>query len=299
MQPGSKAFDLFLGQVLPTPTAHRDVDFSNGYYRVPQALLTRRVYPEAGVRKMSGLAHTYLGAPFDSVSLAYIGRYIRPLIGPMVYDSYETALPALVRGVQIRGIVVDLPTAYRYRSRVADGMIVGQFPLRGKEHFAFVLEQGSPLRRCVNKALAQLSANGTLKKLQNRWLTPHGGGRVIIAARSSSSGSSEPAGSDAYRSVMIEESRSVDVTLEPLDEFVVVQPISDETETRAGLILPASATDATPCRTGIVTAVGDAVSGVEAGDKVLYPRDAGYDVRLGGIEVRVLLREELIARIHD
>jgi len=98
---------------------------------------------------------------------------------------------------------------------------------------------------------------------------------------------------------VIEESRSVDVTIEPLDEFVVVQPIADETETRAGLILPASATEAAPCRTGIVTAVGTDVNGVEAGDKVLYPRDAGFDVRLGGLEVKVLRREELIARIHD
>ena len=36
--------------------------------------------------------------------------------------------------------------------------------------------------------------------------------------------------------------------------------------------------------------------GVEPGDKVLYPRDAGYEVRLGGIEVKVLKREDLIAR---
>ena len=98
---------------------------------------------------------------------------------------------------------------------------------------------------------------------------------------------------------MIEESRSVDLSLEPLDEFVVVQPISDESETRAGLILPASATETAPCRTGIVTAVGADVQGVDAGDKVLYPRDAGFDVRLGGLEVKVLKREELIARIHD
>ena len=52
-------------------------------------------------------------------------------------------------------------------------------------------------------------------------------------------------------------------------------------------------------RTGIVTAVGADVTGVEPGDKVLYPRDAGFDVRLGGIEVKVLKREELIARVHD
>ena len=98
---------------------------------------------------------------------------------------------------------------------------------------------------------------------------------------------------------MIEESRSVDVSLEPLDEFVVVQPVSDDSETRAGLILPTSATEAAPCRTGIVTAVGADVQGVDAGDKVLFPRVAGFDVRLGGLEVKLLKREELIARIHD
>jgi chaperonin GroES len=98
---------------------------------------------------------------------------------------------------------------------------------------------------------------------------------------------------------VIEESAHVDLTLEPLDEFVVVQPTSDETETRAGLILPASAAAAAACRTGIVTAVGAEANGVEPGDKVLYPRDAGYDVRLGGIEVKVLKRKDLIARVHD
>jgi co-chaperonin GroES (HSP10) len=98
---------------------------------------------------------------------------------------------------------------------------------------------------------------------------------------------------------VIEESRSVDVSLEPLDEFVVIQPVSDETETRFGLILPASAAAAVACRTGIVTAVGGDVTGVDAGDKVLYPRDAGYEVRVSGIEVRVVKRDALIARIHD
>ena len=97
---------------------------------------------------------------------------------------------------------------------------------------------------------------------------------------------------------MIEEHRT-DVTLEPLDEFVVVQPIADETETRSGLFLPASAAAAVACRTGIVTAVGSDANGIEPGEKVLYPREAGYEVRLGGIEVKVLKREDLIARIHD
>jgi chaperonin GroES len=98
---------------------------------------------------------------------------------------------------------------------------------------------------------------------------------------------------------MTVEPQRVDISLEPLDEYLVVQPVSDESETRAGLILPASAIAGTPCRTGIVTAVGSEASGVEPGDKVMYPRDAGYDVRLSGIEVKILPRKDLIARVHD
>jgi co-chaperonin GroES (HSP10) len=87
------------------------------------------------------------------------------------------------------------------------------------------------------------------------------------------------------------------ISLEPLDDHVVVQPSDEETETRGGLIIPAS--DSTGCRTGIVTAVGTQAEGIEPGDKVLFPKDAGHDVHLGGSAVKVLQRHELIARVHD
>ena len=48
-----------------------------------------------------------------------------------------------------------------------------------------------------------------------------------------------------------------------------------------------------------MTAVGPEVEGVSSGDKVLFPRDAGYDVRLAGTVQKVLRRRELVARIHD
>lgn len=96
---------------------------------------------------------------------------------------------------------------------------------------------------------------------------------------------------------MIDEPQRIDLSLEPLDDFLVVQPSDEETETRTGLIIPAS--EDTGCRTGIVTAAGAEAGGVEPGDKVLFPREAGYDVRLGGGQVKVLRRRELIARVHD
>ena len=102
-----------------------------------------------------------------------------------------------------------------------------------------------------------------------------------------------------YDLSVLDQSKNIDSSLEPLDEYLVIQPVSDETETRAGLILPASALSTVAVRTGIVTAVGSEPNGIERGDKVMYPHEAGYDVRLGGIEVKVLKRSELIGRIHD
>jgi co-chaperonin GroES (HSP10) len=87
-------------------------------------------------------------------------------------------------------------------------------------------------------------------------------------------------------------------TLEPLDDYIVLEPL-DESELPSGLIVPAN--EASQVRSGIVAAVGPEVNAIEPGDKVLFARDAGFDVRLASSShrVRVLRREDLIARIHD
>ena len=96
---------------------------------------------------------------------------------------------------------------------------------------------------------------------------------------------------------MLGEPERIDLSLEPLDDYVVIQPADEETETRAGLIIPAS--DEVGCRTGIVTAAGADAGGLEPGDKVVFPKGAGFDVRLAGAAVKVMRRRELIARVHD
>jgi co-chaperonin GroES (HSP10) len=97
---------------------------------------------------------------------------------------------------------------------------------------------------------------------------------------------------------MLDPLARTEVTLEPLDDFVVIQPLEDS-ETATGLIVPMN--EAAQCLTGIIVAVGPDVSLIEPGDKVLYPREAGFEVRLvrSAHRVRVVKREELIARVHD
>jgi co-chaperonin GroES (HSP10) len=96
---------------------------------------------------------------------------------------------------------------------------------------------------------------------------------------------------------VIDDPKRVDFSLEPLDDYLVIQPSDEESEPALGLIIPASTE--TDCRTGVVTAVGADAGGIEPGDKVLFARDAGFDVRLAGAAIKVLRRTDLIARVHD
>ena len=97
---------------------------------------------------------------------------------------------------------------------------------------------------------------------------------------------------------MLDSGSRLEVTIEPLDDHVVIQPL-DDSETASGLIVPIN--EAAQCATGIVVSVGPDVASLEPGDKVLYPTDAGYEVRLvrSSHRLRVIRREVLIARIHD
>ncbi|TMJ95610.1 MAG: co-chaperone GroES [Actinobacteria bacterium] len=95
----------------------------------------------------------------------------------------------------------------------------------------------------------------------------------------------------------MEEPARPTLSLEPLDDYLVVEPMDEDIETRTGLIIPQSAEAG--CRSGVVTAVGADTAGVDPGDKVLFPKEAGFDVRLGGVSVKLIRRHELIARVHD
>src|SRR3954463_11417545 len=96
-----------------------------------------------------------------------------------------------------------------------------------------------------------------------------------------------------YPQMMLEDPQPMAVTLEPLDDCVVIETVDEETETRAGLIIPASSD--TGCQPGMITAVGTEGHRAEPGDKVLFPKGPACDVRLPGSAVNMMPRGELIA----
>jgi len=174
-RPGKKSFDFYLTQVSYTPERDRAVDFSASYYFVNQAVVARKSTPIAKAKSISALKRYKLGAQVGTTSYTYITRYIKPSSDPLVYDTNDAAVQALKNG-QLDGIVVDLPTAFFVTAvQLDDGKIVGKLPTKGtKERFGMVFQTGNTLRRCVDRAIARLTRNGTLKKLQTTYLARAG-----------------------------------------------------------------------------------------------------------------------------
>ena len=179
--PGPKAFDFDINQISVTPARAKVVSFSTSYYDVNQAIVVNKGTKIASVRGMKGLAPYKLGAQLGTTSYAFITSRIKPSQQPMVYNSNAAAVLAL-KNKQIDGLVVDLPTAFFVTAvQVPNGKILGQFENKGKttDRFGVVLEKGNPLTACVNKAIASLRANGTLKRLQRLWLAKATGAPIL------------------------------------------------------------------------------------------------------------------------
>ncbi len=174
-RPGKKPFDFYITQVSYSPQRAKAVSFSKSYYFVNQAVVGRKSKPIASAKSIVALRSYRLGAQLGTTSYDYIVKYIKPSSRPLVFDTNDAAVKALKNG-QIDGIVVDLPTAFYVTAvQVPDGTIVGKLPTKGtKERFGLVLQKGSSLTACVNKALDRLWANGTIKKLQRTWLAKAG-----------------------------------------------------------------------------------------------------------------------------
>jgi polar amino acid transport system substrate-binding protein len=168
---GPKRFDFVLQQISYLPERAKDVDFSEGYYDVNQALVSVRGSPIADAKSLEDLKDASLGAPVGTTSLRSIEKTILPSTPPVVYDTLSAAVRGLRNG-EVEGIVVDLPSAsFITAVQIPTGVIVGQLPAVGpQEYFTMAFEKGSPLVDCVNLALQEMKDDGTLEEIRREWL---------------------------------------------------------------------------------------------------------------------------------
>jgi len=169
--PGPKDFDFVLQQISYSPKRDEAVDFSASYYDVNQAVVSVQGSPIDGATTVAELQDAKLGAPIGTTSLEAIETIVQPSQEPAVYDDLAAAVQDLKNG-SIDGVVVDLPTAFFITAvQIPKGVVVGQFPSEGsQEYFAMAFESGSPLVACVDLALEEMRADGTLDAILQEWL---------------------------------------------------------------------------------------------------------------------------------
>ena len=178
--PGPKNFDFNLQQYSITDERKANVDFSSPYYSTTQTVITIKGSKADGVTTVAGLKNLLIGAASGTTSFSAIEDVIKPTAGAQAFNSNDDAKAALQSG-QIDALVVDLPTAlYLTAVELDGGKIVGQ--LNGGaagDQFGLVLDKGSPLTAPVSAAVDALQADGTLAKLQTKWLADYAGAPVL------------------------------------------------------------------------------------------------------------------------
>ena len=180
--PGDKAFDVDINHISFTPERAQNVDMSDGYYFVNQAVVANKDTPAAEATTLTALKELRLGAQVGTTSFATITDVIAPTTDPSVYDTNDAAIAAL-DAEQIDAIVVDLPTAFFVTAAQMDnGVIVGQIEQSedaDAEYFSVVLPKDSPLTDCVNQAIAALQSDGRLDAITQEWLSDKANAPVL------------------------------------------------------------------------------------------------------------------------
>ncbi|MCV6591561.1 MAG: ABC transporter substrate-binding protein [Silicimonas sp.] len=183
IQPGAKDFDFNMQQFSITPEREEIVDFSQPYYAAAMAVLTRKPVVEGGAEAdVASLKGLIWGADANTTAVPMLNEIVAPEKAPLMYGDNTDVVEAM-KANQIDAALFDLPTAL-YLSAVVldDGVILGQFPADRSENpdeFGLLMEEGNPLKSCVNAALTSLKDNGTLATIEAQWLSETTGVPVI------------------------------------------------------------------------------------------------------------------------
>jgi polar amino acid transport system substrate-binding protein len=162
-------WDLALAAITVTPDRARRVDFSAPYLTADQAVLVRQGLAPVP-SSIADLRSLQLCSERVTTGARLIVQRIKPTKRPrlvadpsqLTYDLYQDRCDAVVYDAAVLG-------AARAAAPERYGPFAGRIVT--SERYAIAFPKGSPLRAPVNAALRGLRSNGTLARLQKRWLS--------------------------------------------------------------------------------------------------------------------------------
>jgi polar amino acid transport system substrate-binding protein len=168
--PGPKSFDFDINEISITPPRAKVVQFSTPYYTNPQGIIVASDSPYAHAKSLAALKSANIGVQIGTTSLSAATAEIKPDHAPQVFNTSNDVVEAF-KIKRVNAIVVDLATAFDLTStELSHTTIAGQFSAPGGDNWGLLMSKGSPLTSCIDRAVSSLRANGTLTKLDQRWI---------------------------------------------------------------------------------------------------------------------------------
>ena len=165
---GSKKFDFALEETTITVQRAKVIGFSVPYFDANQGVLIRKGLPKP--TRIAQLKPLQTCAQAATTGLSWIQHKLRPAKKALVYSASSTAAFDAVERGDCDALILDVPIVVSQSKKKpgAYGGVAGQIDTN--EGYGAVMEKGSALKPFVDKAIKKLRANGTIDRLQRRWL---------------------------------------------------------------------------------------------------------------------------------
>jgi polar amino acid transport system substrate-binding protein len=165
---GPKKFDFALEETTITAQRAKVIGFSTPYFDANQGVLLRKGIPKP--KKISDLRSLQTCAQAATTGLDWIRHKLRPTKQPLVYSASSSAAFDAVQAKRCDALILDVPIVVSQAKKKpgAYAGVVGQ--IATGEGYGAVMQKGSTLKPFVDKAIKTLRANGTIDRLQKKWL---------------------------------------------------------------------------------------------------------------------------------
>ncbi|MEU5295442.1 transporter substrate-binding domain-containing protein [Streptomyces umbrinus] len=160
--------DLAAAGMTITDERKKNVDFSDPYFEATQAVLADK---KSGISSLADLKGKKVGAQAQTTGEEFAkGKGL----DPVSFESSDALLNGLRTG-QVKAVVIDYPVVQGWLKDKAnaDAFEVADNINTGEEYGVTVKKGNTKLADAINKALADAKADGTYKKLYEKWIGPY------------------------------------------------------------------------------------------------------------------------------
>ena len=169
----SGKIDCIIAGMSPTAERKVTIDFTDPYYVTELCIVVRKDSKYANAKSISELKDAQIGAMVGTISYTLAVKTLKKDIKTF---NDNAALAQAVDSNQVDAMVVAVPIASNIvnSGQVKNGKVLGAIPgTEDPEGMAIVLPKNSPVTSKLTKAMNELLKDGTVKKLQDKWLSKY------------------------------------------------------------------------------------------------------------------------------